>query len=76
MNQPPAAQQPLRSGSQDPKYGLSGSISSGNLQKKQYGLTGPFARTFGAQGYGAGITADSGGKHSNDLDDRGAAKGG
>lgn len=65
MNQPPAAQQPLRAGSQDPKHGpLSGSISSGNLQKKQYGLTGPFTRTFGAQGYGAGV-----GENLADLDD-------
>lgn len=72
MNQPPAAQQPLRSGSQDPKYGLTGSISSGNLQKKQYGLTGPFARTFGAQGYGTG-TADS--KNGTELDDRASKSG-
>lgn len=42
----------MRGGSQDPRYGhLSGSASQGNLQKKQYGLTGPFAKTFGA-GYG------------------------
>lgn len=62
MNQQPAAQQPLRAGSQDPKYGnLSGSISSGSLQKKQYGLTGPFARTFGG-GYGSG-------KNLADLDE-------
>ena len=55
MNQPPAAQQPLRAGSQDPKYGpLSNSISAGDLQKKQYGLTGPFTRTFGSQGFGGG----------------------
>ena len=66
MNQPPAAQQPLRAGSQDPKYGpLAGSASSGNLHKKQYGLTGPFTRTFGAQG--------TGGQGLTDLDD-GSAK--